>query len=579
MMIDAEGKRVAPQPEKEAGLIVAAGRGTHSMAMSLRKYLGLPTVALMNPGWVGRQRFDLSIIPRHDGVKPSASVIVTDGALNEITPAIDASPTQGLLLVGGPSKHHGWDEPSIQNQIDSIIEQDADMRWTATGSRRTPSGTDRILSALADQHGDRLAYTPASQTPDGWVAEQLQRCGVCWVSEDSVSMVYEALTAGAKVGLLSVPHKGSLGRVGRGVQSLRGVVEVVGALVEQGHRAIVVSSGGRLVDQIISLGGEHVERPIHKKSPMTLRHIGAIRRLCASTQADVLHARSRVPAWLGYLAWRGMPKRQRPAWVTTVHGLYSVSAYSKIMASGQQVEVVSNTVRDYVLNNYPSTNPDKLFLNHRGVDPSDFPYGYQPSQAWRENWEKQYPELKDKFVITLAGRITRLKGHHDLFDAVQHLQLQGVNAHALIVGSEDPRRLAYAKELRESVVSKGLSEHVTFTGHRSDIKEVIAVSDAVVSLSTKPESFGRSVLEAVRLGRPVVGYDHGGVGEILGEVYPEGRTPLRDSDSLVDRLAQVASGSVAPPGPIGDAFLLSDMLDRTIAMYREAAAKDQTEKG
>ena len=220
MMIDADGKRAAPQPEQEAGLILAAGRGTHSMAMSLRKYLGLPVVALMNPGWINRQRFDLSIIPKHDGVNPSASVIVTEGAINGITPATDASPNQGLMLIGGPSKHHGWDDQAIERQLTAIIEKDPPMRWTATGSRRTPDSTDRLLQALANEHAERFAYTPASQTPDGWVAEQLERCGTCWVSEDSVSMVYESLTAGAKVGLLQVPRKGRSGRVVRGLNTL-----------------------------------------------------------------------------------------------------------------------------------------------------------------------------------------------------------------------------------------------------------------------------------------------------------------------------------------------------------------------
>lgn len=350
----------------------------------------------------------------------------------------------------------------------------------------------------------------------------------------------------------------------------RGVVEVVGALVEHGHRAIVVSSGGRLVDEIQSLGGEHVDLPIHKKSLWTLGCAKAIRQLCLSTKADVLHARSRVPAWVGYLAWRRMKQTQRPAWVTTVHGLYSVSFYSKIMTAGQRVEVVSNTVRDYVLDNYPKTDPGKLVLNHRGVNPNDFEFGYKPTVDWLDQWRKNYPQLQGKFVIALAGRITRLKGHHDLIEAVDGLRKQGVDAHALIVGGEDPRRLAYAKELHEAVAAKGLSDHVTFTGHRSDIKEVLAVSDAVVSLSTKPESFGRSVLEAVRLGRPVVGYDHGGVGEVLGEIYPQGRTPLSDTAKLIDRLAMIAKEEVPGPQPIGDAFLLSDMLDRTIAMYREA---------
>ena len=351
----------------------------------------------------------------------------------------------------------------------------------------------------------------------------------------------------------------------------RGVVEVVGALVQRGHRAIVVSSGGRLVERIEALGGEHVTMPIHKKSLMTLRCIRPLRKLIRETNADVLHARSRVPAWVGYLAWRGLPKDTRPAWVTTVHGLYSVNRYSKIMTTGQRVEVVSDTIRQYVLSNYPGTDANKLVLNHRGVDPADFTFGYRPSEDWLAQWRAAYPQLEGKFIISLAGRITRLKGHHDLINAVGQLQQQGVNAHAMIVGDEDPRRLAYAKELRATVAAKGLADHVTFTGHRSDIKEVLAVSDAVVSLSTKPESFGRSVLEAIRLGRPVVGYDHGGVGEVLSEIYPQGRTPLSDSRALAERLAAIANGQSPPPEPIDDKFLLSDMLDRTVKLYQDAA--------
>lgn len=220
MEIEAEGKRNAPQPEKEAGLILACGRSTHGMAIALRKYLGVPAICLMNPGWIGRQRFDLSIIPRHDGIKASASIILTEGALNPLTPASNASPEQGLILVGGPSKHHRWDEQALGRQIGMLLDNNSPAHWSVTGSRRTPESTDRLLRDLARQHGERFVYTPASQTPAGWVAQQLQRCGVCWVSEDSISMIYEALTAHAQVGLLSVPRKRWPGRVVRGVQSL-----------------------------------------------------------------------------------------------------------------------------------------------------------------------------------------------------------------------------------------------------------------------------------------------------------------------------------------------------------------------
>ena len=350
----------------------------------------------------------------------------------------------------------------------------------------------------------------------------------------------------------------------------RGTVEVSQALCERGHRSVVVSSGGRMVPQLEDHGALHVPMPIHRKSPATLLQVRPLRRLILEHGVQVLHARSRVPAWVAYLAWRGLPPRQRPAFVTTVHGLYSVNWYSRVMTFGQRVEVVSETIRRYVLDNYPGTDPGKLVLNHRGVDPEGFPFGYRPDDGWFEAWRAEYPQLKGRFVIALAGRITRLKGHHDLIDAVARLLQRGVEAHGLIVGDEDPRRLAYAQELRDTVKRRGLTDYVTFVGHRPDIREVLAVSDAVVSLSTKPESFGRSVLEAVRLGRPVVGYDHGGVGEVLAAIYPQGRTPLSDPDALVERLAAISTGELHPPGPTG-AFLLSDMLDRTLALYRDAA--------
>lgn len=360
---------------------------------------------------------------------------------------------------------------------------------------------------------------------------------------------------------------------GGGVE--RGTVEVNAALVAAGHRSIVISAGGRLVEQVLADGGEHITLPIGRKALTTFHCIRKLRQIAEREKVDILHARSRVPAWVAYLAWKRMPRGKRPAFITTVHGLNSVNFYSKVMTKGQRVEVVSNTVRDYVLNNYPDTEESKLVLIYRGVDPAEFPYGYQPTQDWLKSWREQYPQLTDKFVVTLAGRLTRLKGHHDLINAIDALRQQGVNAHGLIVGGEDPRRKQYAQELRDTVAQRGLNDHITFTGHRGDIRDIYAVSGAVVSLSTKPESFGRSVLEALRLGRPVVGYDHGGVGEVLGAVYPPGLTPLGDHAALVAALARIARVDSPPPQPT-DQFLLSDMLEKTLAMYQEVAAHHRT---
>ncbi len=128
-------------------------------------------------------------------------------------------------------------------------------------------------------------------------------------------------------------------------------------------------------------------------------------------------------------------------------------------------------------------------------------------------------------MADVGGRITRLKGHEEFLTLIGQLSQRGRNVHGLIVGGDDPRRAGYSDELRQRVQALGLSDRVTFTGHRSDIREIYAASRAVLSLSTQPESFGRSVLEALAIGTPVLGFDHGGVGEVLGELNPQGLVP------------------------------------------------------
>ncbi len=352
----------------------------------------------------------------------------------------------------------------------------------------------------------------------------------------------------------------------------RGTVEVAGALVERGHRAVVVSAGGRMTAELDALGAEHVTLPVHAKSPMTLRAVRPLRTLLRDLDADILHARSRVPAWVSYLAWRGMPRGARPHFVTSVHGLYSVNRWSAIMTRGEVVEAVSCAARDYILANYPRVPESRIRVIHRGVDPADFPHGFTPSGEWLERWRREFPAIEGRRLITMIGRITRLKGHAEFVGLVARLRDAGTPIHGVIVGGEDPRRAGYARELRELIRSKQLEHHITFTGHRDDAREIAAISDVVLSLSTTPESFGRSVLEALRLGTPVLGWDHGGVGEVLAAVHPDGAILPGDTAELarraVDLLAQPKT--LVPPTAH---FTKREMLDRTIALYEELAAE------
>ena len=347
----------------------------------------------------------------------------------------------------------------------------------------------------------------------------------------------------------------------------RGTLEINSGLVARGHRSLVVSAGGRLVAQLAGQGGEHFALDLSRKSPLTLLKTGKLRRLMTEQHVDLVHVRSRMPAWVTLSAWKSLPPNSRPRLLTTVHGLNSVNFYSKVMTYGERVIAVSHCCRDYVLNNYPDTDPDKVIVVHRGVDSAQFPFGYQPPDNWRNTWNIEFPQLLDRFVVLLPGRLTRFKGHFDFLQVIQQLTQRDVPIHGLIVGGEDPRRKAYAQSLYEKVESLQLSERVTFAGHRSDIRDVMCMADAVVSTSIQPpESFGRTVLEAVRLGRPTIGYAHGGVGEVLSTVYPAGKVPLQDTTAMAEKLTQVYHGELAPPEPT-EAFELSKMIEKEIDLY------------
>jgi glycosyltransferase involved in cell wall biosynthesis len=349
----------------------------------------------------------------------------------------------------------------------------------------------------------------------------------------------------------------------------RGTLEVAQALVEDGHRALVISAGGRLVAPLVASGAEHFAWPIGRKSLKTLLLVGRLRTFLQEHKVDIVHARSRVPAWIAWLAWRGMNPVTRPRFVTTVHGLYGVNRYSRIMTLGERVIAVSNTVRDYIMREYPDTQAARIHVIHRGVDSQAYPHAWKPDPAWQQAFLAQFPHAAGKQLLTLPGRITRLKGHEDFIELIARLKRRGLPVHGLIVGGASASKQRYLHKLRDRVRSMGLEADISFTGQRDDLKNILAISNLVLSLSTQPESFGRTTLEALRLGVPTAGYDHGGVGEILRTIYPVGLLPQGDIDSAAQRIARLLDRP--EPVPAGDVFPLQAMLEQTLALYEELA--------
>jgi glycosyltransferase involved in cell wall biosynthesis len=289
-----------------------------------------------------------------------------------------------------------------------------------------------------------------------------------------------------------------------------------------------------------------------------------LRRLFSEISPDVIHARSRLPAWVGWWAMRGL--QPRPHFVTTVHGLNTPGRYSSILLRGERVIVVSQTLRDYVLRHYP-IDPARITVIPRGIDTEAFPYGYRPDDLWRERFFTEYPQLLGAPLLTLPARGTRLKGHHDAIELLAEMQQRGIDARLVLLGVIEPGREAYAAELRELIAERKLQNKVAMTPARSDVRDVFAISSLILQLSNKPESFGRTVVEALSLCRPVVGYAHGGVGELLAELYPAGRVPLGDREKLVERTAELLR--LAPPiGPL-KSYRLADMQDASLRLYDE----------
>lgn len=346
----------------------------------------------------------------------------------------------------------------------------------------------------------------------------------------------------------------------------RSTMEITDGLVQAGHRAIVVSAGGRLMPQLLTLGGEHVALDIGRKSLSTLRLVPSLRRLFA--QADIVHARSRMPAWMSRLALRGMT--HPPRFVTTVHGLNSPSRYSAVMTSGDRVICVSNTVREFIVQHYPRVDPRKLVVIARGIDPAEFPRAPMPDRPARARFAALHPQLDGAGpLLLMPGRGTRLKGHGDALRLLTGLRLAGLDARLWLAGARQPGRNTYVEELEAEAACLGIADEVAITAPTIAIAEAYAASDLVLQLSRKPEAFGRTVLEALSVGRPVLGWAHGGVGELLRHWQPQGAIAAYDEAALLSCAQGLLLHPPAPVGTMPDS--LRAMKQATIDLYEHLA--------
>ncbi|MDP7547510.1 MAG: glycosyltransferase family 4 protein [Alphaproteobacteria bacterium] len=306
----------------------------------------------------------------------------------------------------------------------------------------------------------------------------------------------------------------------------RGTVQTAAALTAAGWRAMVASAGGSMIHDLRRTGAEHVDLPLSVKRPLRmLRNAEALANLINLHAIDLVHARSRAPAWSALSAAR----RTGKPFVTTFHNAYDHGRlkhyYNAVMAKGDRVIAISDFVAQHVRETY-GVPDDRLVTIHRGIntelhDPAKVSAEriIQISQAWRLE--------DDRPVVMLPGRLTRWKGQAVLIEALAILGRQDVCC--VLVGG-DQGRTAYRGELEKAARRHGLENVVRLVGHCSDMAAAYMLADVVVSASTRPEGFGRVAVEAQAMGRPVIATDHGGARETVlpeesGWLVPPGDAP------------------------------------------------------
>lgn len=351
----------------------------------------------------------------------------------------------------------------------------------------------------------------------------------------------------------------------------KGTLELGQALVQLGHTSIVVSNGGKMVNQLEIEGSQHICLPVHKKSLSAFWQINKLARIIEHENPDIVHVRSRLPAWITHFALKRLPVKQRPIHVSTVHGFNSVNYYSEIMTQADKVIVVSESIKQYILKNYPRCPEDRLIKIYRGIEPNSWQYNHQASVDWFNKIYQEFPHLQNKRWLTLVGRVSELKGHHWLIEAVaqlkNHNQNQYKDLHIVFIGANKETKSHYFDDLQQTILKLDLTNHVTFTGQRSDIADWLSASALTFNLSKKPESFGRTTLEALSLGVPVIAWDKGGVSEILSALYPYGKVIDQDLSALITKIEQLLHQPTRPLHAYP--FTLQAMTDNTISLYQQ----------
>ena len=346
-------------------------------------------------------------------------------------------------------------------------------------------------------------------------------------------------------------------------------LEVAQALIADGHNAHVVSAGGRMEDDLLRMGGILHKTDIGSKNLLTLfRRIRLLRALIHEHKIEIVHARSRAPAWPAYHAARieGVP------FLTTYHGIYNSGSalkayYNSVMAKGAHIIANSEFTKAHIIKTH-GTAADKITAIARGVDMEKFDPAHISSKeiiAQRNRWGAS-PEQK---VILLPGRLTRWKGQIVAIDALSHLPQEYV----LILMGDAQGREDFVAEINAKAAKHGVTDRVIKPGHSRDVPTALAAANVVISASTDPEAFGRVAAEAQAMQKPVVATAHGGALESVADGETGFLVTPSDPKALAEGIHKALNwdnyDGPAARTRISTHFSTKSLQAKTLAVYKD----------
>ncbi len=291
----------------------------------------------------------------------------------------------------------------------------------------------------------------------------------------------------------------------------RGVVEISKFIVENHFRSIVISSGGRLKYQIEKFGAKHYTLNVNSKNPLKWKNIRKeIEFIIKEEQIDLIHATSRVPAWIV----SPLSLKLKIPLITSVHGRFEKGQFFKklyngVLLKGDYIIAISNYIKNSIISLYPKTK-SKIIVIHRGVDKSLF--DITKISASRIINQSKILQISDDYpVVMMASRPTLWKGHMIL---IESLSLVQSNFQCILIGARDGNE-KFKKRLYNQIEKFQLGGKIKLTSQTNDIQAAYMLGDVIVMPSLDPEPFGRIVIEGQSLGKIVVGFDHGGASETI----------------------------------------------------------------